>query len=80
MRSSGATSPSSGLPCRLRWLNRYAWWIHSAAWCWSPGPEVTNITTSAYTMARISSATSPGIFVAAMISSMPSALCPLSHQ
>ena len=31
-------------------------------------------------MARISSATSPGTSVAAVISSMPSALWPLSHQ
>jgi hypothetical protein len=39
-----------------------------------------NITASAYTMAWISSVTSPGVLVAAVISSMPSALCPLSHQ
>ena len=39
-----------------------------------------NITTSAYTVARISSLTSPGVLAAAVISSMPSALCPPSHQ
>jgi hypothetical protein len=39
-----------------------------------------NVTPSAYTMARISSLTSPGVLAAAVSSSMPSALCPPSHQ
>ena len=39
-----------------------------------------NVTTSAYTVARISSLTSPGVLVAAVVSSRPSALCPPSHQ
>src|SRR5215467_6320172 len=80
MRSSGATSPSSGLGRWLRWLNRYAWWIHSATWCSSPRPEPRNCTTSAYTMARTSSLTWPGVLVAATISSRPSTRRPPSHQ
>ena len=43
-------------------------------------PEVTKFTTSAYTMARTSSVASPGVLVAATISSKPSDRRPPSHQ
>ena len=56
MRKANA---SSGLRDRLRWLNRYSLWIHSADSRSSPGPELTNVEMRAYTTARISSATSP---------------------
>ena len=43
MRSSGATNASRGSRDWLRWLNRYAWWIHSATVRSLPCPAPTNM-------------------------------------